>query len=651
MSIRKRDCFGLRMDVQRTEVGEDPKNTMGKPMRLLQKLSGKGWNATVVLAIFALVVFSCSFAWMVSAAEACGRTPPWQLLLSMILFSLFVLGAVAAAWRVSARNLALRISLDQEERSRREVEEKNRQLSREITERKRAEAAVRESEERYRRFFDGDLSGSFIVTPEGRILACNPAFANIFGFSSVEEALKADFLSLRLDPQDQEHFLALLQERKALKHYLTEYRRVDGQIITTIENAIGAFDENGNLVEIRGFVVDNTEQKKLEDQLRHSQKMEAIGTLAGGIAHDFNNILTAVLGNAEMGLIRVSEENDVRRNFAEILKATKRAKDLVRQILTFSRQERPEPKPLQIGAVIEEVLRLLRATLPSTIEIHSNIEPNAGIVLADPIQIHQLLMNLCTNAAYAMQKDGGGMEVSLGHVDVGNNKDLNELGLKPGRYVELMVRDTGCGMDQDLVKRIFDPFFTTKPLGEGSGMGLAVVHGIVRSLDGGLRVETELGTGSTFRVFLPKIADNLLQEADAVEPVAEDNNHGRILLVDDEESLLSIGKQMLEHLGYRVTDKSSGIEALSCFRGHPEAFDLVISDQTMPKMTGSDLAAALLSIRPDIPIILCSGYADTLDEDRMKNIGVQELVLKPFVFSELAEIARKVLKQKVRRPT
>lgn len=637
------------MNLNSEEAGDAPENLMGKPKQPKRMPVGKGWRATLVLAVFAMVGFSCSFAWLVSITDVYGRTPAWQLLLAMTPFFLCVLGAVATAWRIYARNLTLHISLDQEERSRREVEEKNRQLSREITERKRAEAAVKESEEWYRRFFDGDLSGCFIATPAGRILACNPAFAGIFGFSSVEEAMNADFLSLRLDTKDQEQFLSLLRERKVLKHYLAEYRRVDGQVISTVENAIGGFDDNGHLVEIRGFVIDNTDQKNLEDQLRHAQKMEAIGTLAGGIAHDFNNILTAVLGNAEMGLIRVPEENDVRRNFSEILKATKRAKDLVRQILTFSRQEKQEPRHLQISTIIEEVLKLLRATLPSTIEIRSKLEQHAGVVLADPIQIHQLLMNLCTNAAHAMQGTGGGiLEVTLGDVVIGNGRDHHKFGLKPGQYVGIAVRDTGCGMDQTLVPRIFEPFFTTKPVGEGSGMGLAVVHGIVKSLDGGLEVETELGVGSTFRMFLPKIANSLLPEVDAVRPLTQDNQHRRVLLVDDEESLLCIGQQMLEHLGYRVTVKNSGVEALSCFRLQPEAFDLVITDETMPKMTGSDLAKELLRIRPDLPVILCSGYADTLDEDRIRGIGLQEVVLKPFVFSELAEIARRVLDEKAR---
>ncbi len=616
---------------------------MATGIRPLQQLSSKGLTITALLTIAGMVIGWCSFAWTAIAAQGSAVKPPWQLLLMMLPFALFVVGVMTIGWRGYIRHLALHISLEQEERSRREVEEKNAQLSREIIERKRAESAVRESEERYRRFFDEDLSGFFIATAQGQILACNPAFATLLGFTSVTAALKQDFFSFYHDPKDRERFLSLLQEQKMLKHYVAEFRRVDGQVISTIENAIGSFDENGNLTEVRGFVIDHTEQKKLEEQLRHSQKMEAIGTLAGGIAHDFNNILTAVMGNAEMGLLRVPAGSDMRHHFAEILKATKRARDLVKQILTFSRQEQQQPRPLQICTIVKEVLKLLRATLPSTIEIRSNIGSQGGIVLADPIQIHQLVMNLCTNAAHAMQKTGGVMGVSLGNVRIEESQEFQDVGLEPGPYVQLTVSDTGSGMDAATLARIFDPFFTTKPVGEGSGMGLAVVHGIVQSLDGGVRVDTGEGKGSAFHVLLPTVAGEAWQEVEAAEPAPEENRQGRILLVDDEDILLSIGKQMLEHLGYRVTSMRSSIEALECFQKQPQEFDLVITDQTMPKLTGSDLAASLLNIRRDIPIILCSGYAAPIDEERMKDIGIKALVQKPFVFKELAEIAEKIL--------
>jgi two-component system, cell cycle sensor histidine kinase and response regulator CckA len=588
----------------------------------------------------------CALLRIVTAAEVYGRAFPWQLPFTMILLSLVVLGGMAAAWRVNTRNITLRISLDQEARSRREVEEKNQQLSREIAERKRAEAALRESEERYRRFFEEDLSGAFITTPEGCILACNPAFVNIFGFSSVAEALQAEFSTIYLEPNERQGFLGLLKERKMLKHHAGQYRRLDGRIIHTIENVVGSFDGNGNLMEIKGFIIDNTEQKNLEEQLRHSQKMEAMGTLAGGIAHDFNNILTAVLGNAEMGLLKIPEDSRAQHNLKEILKAGRRARDLVKQILTFSRQEKQEPRPLQIIPIVKEVLKLLRASLPATVEIRKNIASSAGVVLAEPIHIHQLLMNLGTNAGHAMQKTGGILEVKLANVVMETDSVFHDFNLNPGQYVELTVSDTGCGMDQTVMERVFDPFFSTKSFCEGSGMGLAVVHGIVNSLNGAIKVESEFGKGSTFRVFLPRIEKAAGQETDVGGPASNNDEYPRILLIDDDETLLKVGKRMLERFGYQVTGMNRDIEAIESFERHPDQFDLVITDQKMRKMDGLKLVEVLLNVRPDIPIIMCTGYAEDIEQEMMKERGVSALVRKPVVFSELARVARKILEQK-----
>ena len=605
-----------------------------------------GGREEVLVSYLPLPDTPCAFVRIATAAAVYSGTPPLRLPFAMVLLSLLVLGGMAIAWRTNTRNLTLRIRLDHEARSRRDVEEKNQQLSREIAERKRAETALRESEERYRRFFEEDLSGAFISTPDGRILACNPAFADIFGFLSVAEAMQAEFSSICLDPNDRAQFLDLLKVERRLKHHAGVYRRRDGQIIHTIENVIGNFDVDGNLFEIKGFIIDNTDQKNLEERLRHSRKMEAMGTLAGGIAHDFNNILTAVLGNAEMGLLRIPEDSRAQHNLKEILKAGRRARDLVKQILTFSRQEKQEPKPLQITPIVNEVVRLLRASLPTAIEIRKEIAPSAGIILADPIQMHQLLMNLCTNAGHAMQETGGILEIKLGNVFKETDTVFHDFDLKRGHHVELIVSDTGCGIDREIIERIFDPFFSTKTFGEGSGMGLAVVHGIVKSLNGAIKVESELGKGSAFRVFLPRIEGDSGRETDGAEPVCNSDQIPRILFIDDDDVLLKVGERMLERLGYRVTGKNNAVEALASFETNPDQFDVVITDQKMPKMDGLRLAQGIRDVRPDIPIIMCTGYTEEIENAKLKNLGIWELVRKPVVFSELAEVARKVLEQR-----
>lgn len=394
------------------------------------------------------------------------------------------------------------------------------------------------------------------------------------------------------------------------------------------------------------------EKERLEVQLRHGQKMEAIGTLAGGIAHDFNNILGVIMGYTELALLDVPEGNSLRRKLDEVSKASNRAKDLVSQILAFSRKggkDEQERKPVQISLIVKEVLKMLRSSLPTTIEIRQNIKTQniktgMATVLADPTQIHQVLMNLCTNAAYAMRDKGGILEVSLADVDIDSDAAAKHPDMTPGRYQRLTVSDTGHGMDSAVMERIFDPFFTTKGPGEGTGMGLAMIHGIVKNHDGVITVHSKPGKSTTFQVFLPTAESVVTAEPEHFTPLPLGNE--RILFVDDEETLVSVGQQMLEGLGYEVVGRTSSIEAMDVFRTQPDKFDLVITDMTMPNMTGADMTKAIMRIRPDIPIILCTGFSEVISEEKAKAIGIREFIMKPITSRKIAETIRSVLDQK-----
>ena len=386
------------------------------------------------------------------------------------------------------------------------------------------------------------------------------------------------------------------------------------------------------------------EKKRLQAQLQQAQKMQAIGTLAGGIAHDFNNILFPIIGYTEMTLADLPENSLTRSNLEEVLKAAERAKGLVRQILTFSRQSEQERKPLKIQPIIKEALTLLRASLPTTIEISQNIDKKCGAILADPIQIHQVMMNLCTNAYHAMREKGGVLGMTLTEVDIDSCDLGSNVDLKPGRYLRLTVSDTGHGMEPAEMERIFEPYFTTKGPGEGSGMGLAVVHGVVRSHGGHITVYSEPGKGAAFHVYLPRI-DGIGTSPIPVpsEPIPKGTE--RILFTDDEKQIVDMVQQMLERLGYHVTARTSSVEALKAFRTKPDKFDLVITDQTMPNMTGAELAQKIMGIRPDIPIILCTGFSEVIEKEKAKAMGFRDYVMKPIVKSDIAKIIRRVLDQ------
>jgi signal transduction histidine kinase len=382
------------------------------------------------------------------------------------------------------------------------------------------------------------------------------------------------------------------------------------------------------------------ERKKAEIQLRQAQKMEAIGTLAGGIAHDFNNILSSILGFTELAQMRVPEDHEIQSDLAQIFNAGNRAKDLVQQILTFSRKTDQESKPVQVDLIVMEALKLLRASIPTTIDIQQRVE-SKSLVMGDPTQIHQVLMNLCTNAAHAMQEADGTLSVDLSDTEIDHLFARKHPGMEPGPHLKLSVGDTGCGIPEDVLHRVFDPFFTTKTLGEGTGMGLSVVHGIVTSHKGAITVYSEPDKGSTFTLFFPVIKPLQSLGGKAERPVLEGTE--RILFVDDESTIVELSQRILESLGYTVVTCSDGMKALELITNDPRGFDLVITDMTMPHMTGDILAREVLKIRSDLPIILCTGFSARINEKEAIELGIRAFVSKPILRSDLAETVRSVL--------
>jgi signal transduction histidine kinase/ActR/RegA family two-component response regulator len=387
------------------------------------------------------------------------------------------------------------------------------------------------------------------------------------------------------------------------------------------------------------------EKKQLEDQLRQAQKMEAIGTLAGGIAHDFNNILAAIMGHTELALMQLAEKDQAERCLSEVLRASDRAKDLVAQILSFSRYSDSELKPLQISIVIKEALRLIRSTLPTTIHINRKIQDQNSIIVGNATQIHQIMMNLCTNAAHAMQGKDGDLTVSLKAVDIGIDDLVQSTaypaGLGPGRYVCMTVADTGHGIPKHLINRIFDPYFTTKDKGVGTGLGLAVVQGIVQNHGGIIEVESSDGQGTIFHIFLPRVESEIKDEIKTLQAIPD--GHENILYVDDDATLAELGGKLLTTLGYRVTTETDPHHALAMYLEKPRAFDLIITDLIMPGLTGEALAAEILKHSPRMPIIVCTGFSERLSEDQLAQCGLKGVLYKPITIHHLAQVIRQVL--------
>jgi len=508
---------------------------------------------------------------------------------------------------------------------------------RDITERKQSELEIN----KFKIMSDKANYGSAIVDLEGNFEYVNNFFAEIHGYSSDE--LIGQNLSMfhnKNQMEDVNKINSAIIKKGSYSVLEVWHSHKNGTEFPMLMNGNILTDENGKPQYITATAIDISERKKLEAQLQQSQKLETIGTLAGGIAHDFNNILFPIVGHAEMLLEDFSDKSPTRSSLNEIYTSALRAKDLVNQILTFSRQEKIELKLLRMQPIIEETLKLSRATIPATITIIKEIQADCGLIKADPTQIHQIMMNLTTNAYHAMEDTGGELTVSLEEINL-KYKDLSNSEMIPGLFACLTVTDTGIGMNKKLIDKIFNPFFTTKEKGKGTGMGLSVVHGIVTSLGGSIEIFSTPGQGTKIYTYIPIQGTTPEKKEELLPPIQYGSEH--VLLVDDEESILTMERLMLKRLGYQVTSRTSPIEALKAFRTNPNKFDLVITDLAMPNMSGDKLSMELLRIKSDTRIILCTGFSEKITPDVAKAMGVAEILLKPIVKKKLAAKIREVL--------
>jgi PAS domain S-box-containing protein len=515
---------------------------------------------------------------------------------------------------------------------------------------RRAQLELEEARDKYSDLYDFAPVGYFAISDKGVILEANLTGATMLG---VERALmigKPFSKFINRDDQDiYYHHQRELIETESKQTCELGIVKKDGSQFHAQMECIPVFDENGKLDQIRAAMTDITvrkraegEKARLEVQLRRAQKMESIGTIAGGIAHEFNNILGVIIGNNELALMDMPDWNPAKNCLKEIQKASLRAKDVVRNILSFARKTPAERTPIRISTVIKESLKLLRASIPTMIEIRQNISCEREMILADPTEVNQVLMNLCTNAVHATGVEAGALEVGLEPIALDKDSAAKYDGLNPGDFVKLTVRDTGHGIDPEIIGRIFDPYFTTKSLAERTGMGLAIVYGIVKKHDGAIRVESEAGKGTIFEVLFP-LHEGVVEQEVKEKPEVLPKGTERILFVDDEPSLVEMAERMLRRLGYDVETKTSSVEALDLFKEEPDRFDLVITDIGMPHMAGDMLAQKLIKIRPDVPVIICTGYSDRMDEDNAKERGIKAFVMKPLLMRDLAKTVREVL--------
>ena len=522
-----------------------------------------------------------------------------------------------------------------------ELDDKVKERTRELQE---LNLELAENEKKYRNLFDLVSDAIFMIEKKaGTILEVNAFACSMYGYR------RKEFLAMTYNdllPGAEDIRLAALGEGRTA---LVKHHKKKDQSVFSVEITSNAFiwqDKQVYLAVVRDITARlqaELDRSQLSERLRQSQKMEAIGTLAGGIAHDFNNILSAVIGYTELSLDEVKEGTLLQRNLKEVLVAGQRAGDLVRQILAFSRQSENEYGPMQAGIILKEVSKLLRPSLPTTIQINLEVTADQKTILGDPTQIHQIVMNLCTNAAHAMESNGGLLELILENVQIdGNMTDPDVVDLPQGNYVKLTVRDTGTGMPEHVKERIFEPFFTTKEKYKGTGMGLAVVHGIVISHHGHITVDSRPGKGTTFGVYLPVAEQSQAEDTPMFDHVLYRGNE-TILMVDDEVPIAELVKLELESLGYTIVTRTSSLEALEAFRANPSRFKALITDMTMPHLTGEKLAQKVKAIQSNLPVILCTGYSEKVREKEVEKFGIDVVLMKPVGKMDLAKALRNVL--------
>ena len=508
--------------------------------------------------------------------------------------------------------------------------------------------SLHDSERRFRTLIDRAGDAIFLADKDGRLVDVNQMACQSLGYTREEllglTVFDVDPAAAAGNHKDD------LWANLSTEQYVTinsEHRRKDGSLLP-VEIRIGLLPLHGTDY-ILGFARDISERKeaekerqRLQAQLAQSQKMETIGTLAGGIAHDFNNILSAIFGYGEMVKHELPAESKAVHDIEQILVASRRAATLVQQILTFSRKSQHHLAPLEPYLIVKEALKMLRASLPTTIHIHEEIDTNCGKVLADPTNIHQIVINLCTNSLHAMENEEGTLTVRLWRKGM-TAQALTGRAVAPGEFIILSVSDTGHGMDRQTMERIFDPYFTTKEVGKGTGLGLAVIHGIVEDYKGFVEVESEPGKGTTFRIFLPAMAQDAIVEAEAPPREELPSGSERILVIDDEDIIVQLLRSGLSRLGYEIVGVTDSREALELVRNEPDRFDLVITDQTMPNLTGANLAAEIFKIRPKMPLILCTGYSSVVSEESALAMGIKAYLTKPIERKTLAQTVRRLL--------